>query len=305
MRTIALASLLACSSPSPSPSPSPSSSSEAHAGEPGGRRPAQAEAPAARPPLTKPACPGAIDLAPGLRAEKVRLPGRDECLTLVRIDPARFELRVHTAAADGGARPAPRWAEEFGLVAVINTSMFGDGDRSIGILRSARSVDRDRDNPRLGGFFAFDPVAPSAAPVMMTGRNCPGFDLADVRRRYRGLIQNYRLLGCRGGAMRWSDPKIYSAAAVGLDRAGHVVFLHARAPMRMAEFSRFLASPELGLRGAMYVEGGPEASLFAAAGGARVEEMGSFETGFWDHSNRRFWPIPNVLGAAPRPARAD
>jgi hypothetical protein len=294
MRTIALASLVAaaCSSPSTEADPVERPIERAAL-----RAPAGAIRPTGPPAL---ACPGTMDLAAGLRAEKVRLPASDECLTLVRIDPVRFELRVHTAAADGGARTAPRWAHDRGLVAVINTSMFGDDDRSIGILRSGRSVNRDRDNPRLGGFLAFDPVERSSPPVLMTGRNCAGFDLADLRRRYRGLIQNYRLLGCRGGAMRWSDPKIYSAAAVGLDRAGHVVFLHARAPMRMADFSRLLARRDLRLRAAMYVEGGPEASLFAAAGEMRVEEVGSFETGFWDHSNRRFWPIPNILGAAPR-----
>ena len=55
----------------------------------------------------------------------------------------------------------------------------------------------------------------------------------------------------------------------------------------------------------MYVEGGPEASLYLAVGGqAIVSEMGSFETGFFEsHDNRRFWPLPNVLGFAPRAAQ--
>jgi hypothetical protein len=284
---------LACSSDSPAAVPGR---------PPPADRPAAPAGTAARAAPRALPCPGAIELAGGLRAEKVRLPGREECLTLVRIDPARFELRVHTAAADGGRRTAAGWAADFGLAAVVNTSMFGDGDRSIGILRDARAVNRDADNPKLGGFLAFDPVRPSAStpPVVMTGRGCPGFDLADLRRRYRAIVQNYRLLDCSGAAVRWADPKIFSAAAIALDRDGRVVFLHARAALRMTELSSFLASPDLGLRAAMYVEGGPEASVFAAAGGVRVEAIGSYETGFWDDSNRRFWPIPNVLGAAPR-----
>ncbi|HEU5055549.1 MAG TPA: phosphodiester glycosidase family protein, partial [Kofleriaceae bacterium] len=199
-----------------------------------------------------------------------------------------------TARADGGARPAPRWAADFHLAAVVNTSMFGDDLRSIGLLRDARAVNSDRDNPKLGGFLAFDPVDPRAPPAVITGRGCPGFDLGALRREYRGLVQNYRLLGCAGEAIRWADPKIYSSAAVGLDRDGRIVFLHARVPMQMTALARALA--DLDLAGALYVEGGPEASLVAGP----VAEVGSFETGFFDHSNRQFWDIPNVLGAAPR-----
>jgi hypothetical protein len=241
-----------------------------------------------------PPCPGRAEIGPGLVAERVQLPGRDACLTVVRIDLVHHRLRLLTAAADGGARPAPRWAADFGLVAVTNTSMFGDDLRSIGILRDARSVNRDRDNPKLGGFFAFDPVDPASPPVLMTGRDCPGFDLADLRRRYRGLIQNYRLLDCDGAALPWADKKVYSAAGVGLDRTGRVVFLHSREPVPMTELNRVIGG--LDLAGAMYAEGGPEASLHAPP----IAEIGSFETGFFDGSNTRFWDVPNVLGASSR-----
>jgi hypothetical protein len=241
-----------------------------------------------------PPCPGQSELAPGLVAERVLLPGRDACLTLVRIDLARHRLEVRTARSDGGARPAPRWVADFGLAAAMNTSMFGDDLRSIGLLRDARAVNSDRDNPKQGGFLAFDPVDPSSPPAVMTGRGCPGFDLAALRRRYRGLVQNYRLLDCDGRAIRWADPKIYSAAGIALDTDGRIVFFHARVPMDMTALSRVLADLDLGA--ALYAEGGPEASLVAGP----VAEVGSFETGFFDDSNRRFWDIPNVLAAAAR-----
>lgn len=245
-------------------------------------------------------CADRFELRPGLIAERVPFSDRGGCLTLVRIDPARHDLHLRTAAMDGPARPAPRWAADFGLVAVTNTSMFHDDQRSIGILRDARSINSDRDNPKLGGFFAFDPVDLADPPVLVTGRDCPGFDLGALRRSYRGLIQNYRMLDCDGRPLRWADTKIYSAAAIGLDRAGHVVFLHTRTPFRMTELNHFIARPELGLVAALYVEGGPEASLYADGPMRRIEEIGSFETGFFDDSNTTFWPIPNVLGVIPR-----
>ncbi len=278
------AALLACSPPEGGADRPP----------PRDERPPSPRADAA-PTAGAPPCPGKSEIAPGLVAERVLLPGRaDACLTLVRIDLAGHRLEVRTARADGGARPAPRWVTDFGLAAAMNTSMFGDDLRSIGILRDARAVNSDRDNPKQGGFLAFDPVDPSSPPAVMTGRDCPGFDLAALRRLYRGLVQNYRLLDCSARAIRWADAKIYSAAGIALDTDGRIVFLHARVPMDMTALSRVLA--DLDLSAALYAEGGPEASLVAGP----VAEVGSFETGFWDDSNRRFWDIPNVLAAAPR-----
>jgi hypothetical protein len=282
VKLLALLLAAACSSPPPGSAAPPPAAARADAGA------------APRTALEAPPCPGRAELADGLVAERIALDGTQSCLTLVRIDLARYRLEVRTARADGGVRPAPRWAADFGLVAAINTSMFGDDQRSVGILFDARTVNREHDNPKQGGFFAFDPVDPRDPPALVTGRGCPGFDLAALRRRYRGLVQDYRLLDCDGRPIGWADPKIYSAALIAVDREGRAVFAHARAPMTMRALSRVLA--DLDLAGALFVEGGPEASLVAGA----VQEIGSFETGFWDDSNHRFWDIPNVLGAAPR-----
>ncbi len=249
-------------------------------------------------------CETRKELAEGLTLERHALPDGDTCLTLVRIDPRRWRFELRTAAADGGARPAPRWSEEFDLTGVINTSMFADDERSIGLLRDARTVNNPRDNARLGGFLLFDPVDARDPPVAIAGRSCPGFDLAALQQRYRGIVQDYRMLDCDGKAIAWADEKTFSAAAIGLDREGRVVFIHSRTPFRMTRFNQIIAAPELGLAGAIYVEGGPEASLYVKAGGEEVREVGSFETGFFDESNRTFWAIPNVLGFAPRQAPA-
>jgi hypothetical protein len=253
-------------------------------------------APAAPPPCAH----GPREVAPGVTLERIApsiapaLPIGDRCLTLVRIDPARHRPRLLTARRDGGQRAAPGWAADFDLIAVINASMFHDDLRSTGLMVDRGHVNNGRDNPRFGGYLAFDPVDPADPPLHAAGRDCPGFDLADLRARYRVVVQNYRLLDCAGGAIAWQDPKIYSSAAIGVDRDGRAVLLHVRAPYRMRDLSAMLAAPALRLRAMHYVEGGPEASLWVRGA---VEAVGSFETGFVeDDGNRRFWDIPNVIG---------
>ena len=71
-------------------------------------------------------------------------------------------------------------------------------------------------------------------------------------------------------------------------------------------FNEKLLSLPLGIVRAMHVEGGPEASLSIHAGGVDLDLCGSYETGFYDHTNTRLWAIPNVLGvmkADPRQPR--
>jgi hypothetical protein len=222
-------------------------------------------------------------------------------LTLVRVDPKRHRFVVLTALADGGARKAPAWVEDFRIAGAINASMFHADQRSIGLLVDADTVNNGRDNPKLGGFFAFDPVDASSPPVVFAGRSCAGFDLAELRKRYRAVVQNYRMLDCDGSPLRWADPKQFSAAAIGLDRDGHVVFIHSRKPHVMTRLNELVADPALGIVAAHYVEGGPEASLFVDIGEHSVSEVGSFETGFFESDeNLGFWDIPNVIGFAPR-----
>jgi hypothetical protein len=253
-------------------------------------------------------CPGRTELAPGLWAERHRpaiapaVQVEDACLTLVRADPARFQVRLLAARREGGGRrKGPAWASAFGLAAVINASMYEDDDNSTGLLVSADEAITGVDNPHFGGFFAFDPVDPALPQVAVFGRPCTGFDLPAIRRRYRSIVQNYRLLDCDGKPIPWKDEKIYSAAVIGLDVEGRVVFLVSRAPYRMTDLATVVASPEVGLRAALYVEGGPEATLYARAGERTVALVGSYETGFKDSDdNADFWPLPNVLGVAPR-----
>jgi len=225
------------------------------------------------------------------------VPIGDGRVTVVRIDPRVYPLRLLTAATHGGVRTAPAWAQVFGLRGVANAGMFLEGGRSVGLMVSPAGTNQGRVNARYGAFLAFDPAAATDAPVAMFGRGCPGFDLARIRARYRTVIQSIALLDCRGRPIPSSGRRAYSASAIGLDRRGRVAFVHVRTPYTMGAFRRILASPAVGLVSAMYLEGGPEASLWVRGEHETVEEMGSYETGFFESDeNRRFWEIPNVIG---------
>jgi hypothetical protein len=245
-------------------------------------------------------CPApARVLEPGLTYERWRLDakplagGAVACVDVVAAELARFRVRA-LLSADDPPHTAIEWRDIFHLAAVLNAGMFHDDNRPVGLI-VADGTAHGTDNAKMSGFLAFDPRSPADPPVVVAGRDCPDFDLDALRARYRSVVQSYRLLGCSGEAISWQDPKHYSAAAVGVGRDGRVVFLHARAALTMAELSRGLATHDLA--GALFLEGGPEASLVARD----VRAVGSYETGFLEtDDNRAFWKLPNVLALEPR-----
>jgi hypothetical protein len=205
---------------------------------------------------------------------------------------------VLTAAREGRSQPAPVWREKFQLTAVTNAGMFhSDGDPVALIVEDGVSI--SKDNKTYLGYFAFDPIAKSDPPALLAGRDCPGYSLEDLRKRYRSIVQAPRLLGCTGEALPWKDRKQYSAAAIGLDRAGRVVFIHARAAITMTELAQALGA--LDLTGALFLEGGPEASLVVRGADGELSRVGSYETSFVENdSNQSFWWLPNVIGLEAR-----
>jgi len=250
-------------------------------------------------------------LEPGLELARVSAPQRsshgDSTFTILRIDPRRQQLRLLMASElGGGARTAPDWAREHGLRAVVNASMFQAGeraDRSVFLMQSASHV----NNPTVGkenAVLAFDPVDGSVAPAQIIDRRCQ--DFPRLRKKYRTQVQGIRMVSCKG-RNTWSPQlRKWSMVVVAADQHGHILFIFTRSPYPVHAFVDMLLALPLDLRNMMYLEGGPEASLFVDAGGRRVDAFGSYETGFFgSDGNDRYWPIPNVIGVAPRQAAKD
>jgi hypothetical protein len=232
-------------------------------------------------------------LSPGLEVGRFG----DAPITVVRVDPARYEFHVLSAKTLGlsGAPTAPEWVERHGMVGAINASMFREDHlTSVGHLRDAKGTNNkswNKDN----AVFLSQPRRAGLPSARIADRTCE--DAVGLASQYRVAAQNIRMIDCRGRNVWAPQPRKWSTACVGTDRQGRVLLIHARAPFATHDLVDALLALPLGLERLMYVEGGPEASLYVKAGGrAAVSEMGSFETGFFENdANRVFWPLPNVI----------
>lgn len=246
-------------------------------------------------------------LEPGLEVGAFPGPGPasgDGKIWMARIDPARFELALVNASASNDARPrtARNWALDVGAVAAINAAMYQtDGLTSVGLMRTRAHQNNPRRNRRYQAVLAFDPLAPRVAPVRILDAACGEVDAAASA--YGSLVQSIRMVSCDRRNVWAPDVKRWSTAAVGVDGAGRVLFIHARSPWPVHDLIDALLALPIDLRRAMYVEGGPEAQLFVRAGGREIERLGTREGTPLDGDAAFAWEIPNVLVAVHRLGR--
>ena len=262
--------------------------------------PAPAPAAVAGPPVpAAPQAPWKI-LEPGLELVELDGPPSDAAegrITVVRVDPARFDLRLLAASApgEGQTRTARAWAYRAGASVAINAAMYQEDYRtSVSLMRTADHVNQRRLS-KDKAVLAFDPLVSGVPAVRIVDRDCER--LEDAAARYATLVQSIRMISCDRKNVWAPSERRYSAAAIGVDRAGRVLFIHSRAPWPIHDLVDALLAAPLDLVQAMYVEGGPEAQLFARGGGKELERFGTFENA---DTNTRAWPVPNVIAAIPK-----
>lgn len=243
-------------------------------------------------------------VAPGVEVGRLPAQAGGPLVTVVRVDPRLNTFRLLSARLEGLSDPptAPQWAERAGVLGVINAGMFqGDGLTPVAYARSGERLVNGRWN-RDNAVFVAEPADPARPAARILDRTCD--DVPREAASYTVALQNIRMLDCEGRNVWAQQARRWSTACVGADADGRILFIHVRAPFSTHDLIDVLRALPLRLTRLMYVEGGPEASLYLKVGGETVvEEMGSFETGFFESDdNKRFWPLPNVLGFASRTA---
>lgn len=228
----------------------------------------------------------------------------DGKIAVVRLDPEIFELRLLNASAPGQGAPrsAREWAARSGASAVINASMYQQDYRtSVSLMRTRDHVNQARVS-RDRAALVFDRLDRSLPPARIVDRDCE--DLEAVRKKYGTVIQSIRMLSCERKNVWAPSERRFSVAAVGIDGSGRVLFLHARSAWPVHDLVNALLALPIDLRRAMYVEGGPEAQLYARGRGTDLERLGAFELAPAERSTG--WPVPNVIAAIrrQRPDRA-
>lgn len=241
------------------------------------------------------------ELEPGLEFAEFKLVDSDSRLTVLRIDPDKFDFPLCSASEDGkGPRTLNEWASEKDLSAAINASMYlPDNLTSTGYMRTGEHLNNSRIVNRFGAFFVAGPKREGIPRAGIIDRDDPEWrqKLDD----YETVIQNYRMTNAQRRILWSPGGPHYSISAVAQDGAGRILFLHSRLPIEAYSFVQQILHLPLDVRTIMYVEGGAQAGLMIQSGGLRRELTGPHPPSLLVTGNLKA-VLPNVLGVRPRAA---
>jgi exopolysaccharide biosynthesis protein len=247
---------------------------------------------------------GFKQLSEGLELARFKVahatPVGDSTVVVLRIDPRLWNLTMGCASTSSSGRnmTAKEWAEEYGLVAVINAGMFNADHRThTGFMKAGDHLNNPQANEYQSA-AAFEPTKPGLPEFHIFALDETPLD--SIRGNYATVVQNLRLIK-RPGNNRWSQqPKKWSEAALGEDAEGRILFIFCRSPYSMHDLNRILLSLPMDLVAAQHLEGGPEAQIFIDYEDQKLDLVGSYETDFFESDdNHRAWQIPNAIGAKP------
>jgi hypothetical protein len=247
----------------------------------------------------------------GLWLAEIDLPKsflNDSKATVIKINPHLYDLKLFNKNAKGEKqvnKNAEEWAKEKGLILATNAGMFdginqeghNDGETNRGLMLNYDYVNNPilNQNWYMKAVLAFNPKEKNIPPVKIIDLVNENWLL--YKDKYHSFIQCLRLIDARRQNVWFVDNKKWSMSIVVLDSVGNLLFIFTRSPYTMYQHINNLLALPLGIQTAMYLEGGPEASLYFSHNGINLRKFGSYETGFVEaDDNQSFWDLPNVLG---------
>ncbi|MFH0752487.1 MAG: phosphodiester glycosidase family protein [archaeon] len=222
----------------------------------------------------------------------------DSKITVLKINPKNYSLNLMSASEYGGKeRTAQEWAEDYGLAATINAGMFKEEDNTsnVGYMQNYSYLNNPTFKKGYNAIFAFNPKSDDVPEAQIIDTRCQNFN--KLKDKYNSFSQSIRMISCDQKNTWSQQPRIWSTAALGIDKQRNILFIHSRSPYTTHDFINYLLKSHINIQNAMYLEGGPEASLYINLPDKETEMIGSYETGFNENdSNNEFWTLPNVIG---------
>jgi hypothetical protein len=223
----------------------------------------------------------------------------DSKINILKIDPKYFSFDLICAGQKKSEKKtADKWAKENNLIACVNSSMFkleGDFMTSTGYMKNGKYINNPTLNPAYKSVFAFNPKDSSLPKAHIIDLSCEPWPTK--KDQYGSFSQSLRMIDCNGKNTWQPQQKKWSMVLLGEDKEGNILFIFVRSPYKVFDYINILQGLPISLTRLMYLEGGPEASMYVNHPKLKLEKCGSYETGFVENdSNDHFWDVPNVIG---------
>lgn len=223
----------------------------------------------------------------------------DSKLTLLKIDPKQVQFDLFTASGmDSISRSVKTWADTMNLNIVFNAGMYDLAKPLIsrGLLKNGSHDNQCTYKEGWNMMFALNPVdSLNAMDAVVYDMQCTVFD--SIRTKYASFAQGLRMLDCSGNPMNWKKSQSCSMLVCAHDDQQNLIIIFNRSPYSQNQMIAFMKQFPAPLHNAIYMEGGPETSLYVHIGDFCLQKVGSWVSGTYaKDTNESYWALPNVVG---------
>ena len=243
------------------------------------------------------------DLMDGLQMAELDAPQKsvvnDSKLTILKVDVSKFDFSFLTASEhDKQMRTADEWAKDFNMNLIVNAGMYSYNriHSNKGYMKNYKHLNNPKKSTNNNAMLAMHPKDKTKPDFEIIDITCQ--DWEKVKNEYHSLCQGMRMISCEGEGMAFSKRPDQSCSMVltATDLSGNLYILFTRSPYTHRDMIRFLMGMPLNIRTTVYLEGGPEASLYVNTGDTVIAKFGSYVSNTCDNDNNdHFWKIPNVI----------
>ena len=228
----------------------------------------------------------------------------DSKIFILKADPMLCSFQILNSSENKKQnKPADIWAKEFGMNVIVNAGMFNMANRRTnkGYLKNYFHFNNSHLNGNYNVMMAMNPELKSDTAMIitdMTSRNWKS-----LQSNYHTLCQGMRMIDGNGKPMAWDKRHGQSCSMVigATDIAGSIYFIFTRSPYTHQQIIGFLFRLIPNIRTTVYLEGGPEASLYIQTKDTVISKFGSYVSKTYANDNNdHFWTIPNVIGIRSR-----
>lgn len=228
----------------------------------------------------------------------------DSKIFILKADPLFCNFRMLCSSEHRKLnRTAAIWAKDFGVNVVVNAGMFNMANKRTnkGYLKNYSHVNNSHLNDNYNVMMAMNPKSKSGVSMIIYDMTCGNWN--SIRRDYDTFCQGMRMIDCNGNRMAWDKRPGQSCSMVigATDKEGFLYFIFTRSPYTHQKMIGFLIELIPDIRTTVYLEGGPEASLYIQTADTIISKIGSYVSKTYANDNNdHFWKIPNVIGIKSR-----
>jgi hypothetical protein len=217
----------------------------------------------------------------------------DSKLTIIRLNKDSIQTFLKMATAlDSMPKTVKEWADAFDFQLTINAGMYDLTNPLIskGFMKSDSSVNNNKVNNSYNGIFTINNRHVELIDLMCENN----FQIAKQEACFQGM----RMLDCQGKEMDWKRKKqSCSMLVIGEDSKNQLYIIFTRSPYYHQDMNRFLKQMPFKLGLTIYLEGGPETSVYLNTPTKKLELIGSYVSNTYPtDKNNHFWPLPNIIG---------